>query len=368
MNNYLKEYHVELTTLGPVHVGNGKQINKKEYIDADKGKVGICDINKLYQFLKSKHIAGEFEKYVLYNYRDDLTKWLRNNGIEYSDVAQCMRYVLECGDAIIDRETKLQVMECIKDSYGNPYIPGSTLKGMFRTIILASDIINNPLKYSTEKSNLQRNIDINKKRQIYLRKQMKAIEDTAFKTLKRNERDPLAAVNDYMQGFIVSDSRPLNTNDLILCQKVEIHTDGNEKRLNLLRECIKPATKICFTISVDSSLCNIDDQKIRNAVNTFAKICNENFLKGFNIKENMIDGNCVYVGGGTGFVSKTIIYPLLGKQIGLNSTIKIFEKTDVPKQHMHYKDKQYGVSPHILKCTKYNGRLYQMGLCRVEIQ
>ena len=47
-------------------------------------------------------------------------------------------------------------------------------------------------------------------------------------------------------------------------------------------------------------------------------------------------------------------------------SVNVFKNTNVSKDHKHYKDFEYGVSPHILKCTKYNGQVLQMGLCKVS--
>lgn len=38
-------------------------------------------------------------------------------------------------------------MTCVTDPYGNPYIPGSSLKGMLRTILLSKDIDQDQIKY-----------------------------------------------------------------------------------------------------------------------------------------------------------------------------------------------------------------------------
>ena len=45
----------------------------------------------------------------------------------------------------------------------------------------------------------------------------------------------------------------------------------------------------------------------------------------------------------------------------------IFEKTKVPREHKHEKDLLYGVSPHILKCTRYQGKEYMMGQCEMTL-
>ena len=36
------------------------------------------------------------------------------------------------------------------------------------------------------------------------------------------------------------------------------------------------------------------------------------------------------------------------------------------KTHKHDRDNHLGVSPHMLKCTEYQGRKVQMGMCRLR--
>ena len=45
---------------------------------------------------------------------------------------------------------RMQIMNFMRDPYGNPYIPGSSIKGMLRTILLAADIMKNPLYYKQD--------------------------------------------------------------------------------------------------------------------------------------------------------------------------------------------------------------------------
>lgn len=45
----------------------------------------------------------------------------------------------------------------------------------------------------------------------------------------------------------------------------------------------------------------------------------------------------------------------------------IFDRTGVPQKHEHYKDTRMRVSPHILKCTRYQGKEYMMGQCEIDI-
>ena len=93
----------------------------------------------------------------------------------------------------------------------------------------------------------------------------------------------------------------------------------------------------------------------------------DNFLSKYKTMDKLT-ADSVYLGGGAGFVSKTIIYALFQKTEGIKMIQNIFEKTDVPKVHKHGQDLKYGVSPHILKCTHYRGKTVQMGLCTCKIQ
>ena len=84
---------------------------------------------------------------------------------------------MDCGDAIDIKHSPSDIQQHIKDPYGNPYIPGSSIKGMIRTIMLAYDIINNPEKYSDLKDNLEKilfnsNGNVNRKYLLKMRCQV----------------------------------------------------------------------------------------------------------------------------------------------------------------------------------------------------
>lgn len=366
MNQYLKCYRVVMRTLAPVFIGSGREIWKEEYIFLNRGKVGILDIDKLYGELCRLGKADAFEEYLLGRMNIDLTKWLEEQGIQTADIKPYMKYTLDCSDKIIEKDAKeLQLMECMKDAYGNPYIPGSSLKGMIRTILLGADILNMPQKYRDAKKNLS-NVDSHASRYGYLKKNIGEIEGIAYRTLQRERNKPRNAVNDVLQGLKISDSEPLSVDTLTLCQKIDVpHSRGVENQIPLLRECIKPDTEICFSITVDTQLCPFTEKDILDAAKTFMDNYYDCFLSAFDGIKRPGDRE-VFLGGGCGYVSKTVIYPLYGKAEGIDVVSNIYEKTNVPPDHNHYLDREYRVSPHTLKCTKYLGKTYQMGLCRIE--
>ena len=355
-----------MQTVGPVFIGTGKEILKKEYIYLNQKKIGIPDTYRLYRELRKRGKAEAFERYLLGKENLDLTKWLQKQKIHIADIRPSIKYTLDCGDTITEKGSgQLHIMECIKDAYEKPYIPGSSLKGMFRTILLGADILTDPEKYGSAKENMLRDSALNMGRTAYLKKNIAQVESIAYRTLTRDEKRPDAAVNDILQGLVVSDSEPLPTDSLVLCQKVDRHTDGTEKYLPILRECIKPETTIRFTLTIDTSICGLTGKNLMAAVKRFMTSYYNNFSKTFTGLD-IPRGNHVLCGGGCGFVSKTIIYPMYRKETGLRMTQRIFEKTNVPRMHKHDMDKKYGASPHIIKCTKYQGKTYQMGMCKIE--
>lgn len=365
MRDVLKEYSMEITTVGPVFIGSGKKVGKKEYAfsNIDK-KIYIMDVMKIYNLLYKKNLVKEYEKFLLGNDKRDVGKWLEMKKVKQSEYEKCVKYQMNCENLELENHSKLEVDEFIKDAYNMPYVPGSSIKGMLRTILLAYDILKNKGKYEK----IIREIDTARPlgRNRYLRRESLGLEEICYRILNREKKKAGDAVNDIMSGLIVGDSESLALEDLTLCQRTELHVDGTEKKLNVLREVIKPDTLIKCKITIDTSICPYTIEYINEAIKSFGEIYYDSFLKMYRVFE-IPDENMVWLGGGVGFVSKTEVYPLFGYKRGIEKTIDIFEKTKVPDKHKHYKDKKYGVSPHICKVAYCKGKRYQIGLCKVKI-
>ena len=314
-------------------------------------------------YLKRRKLDTEYERFMVNDMKKDLGSWMTEHKIPAADINEWALYQLDCGDAVIERGRTIQIMQCMKDAYGNPYIPGSSLKGMLRTILLSECVTADAERYQRYKRDVLREANQRSGRMSYLKRETKAIETEAFHTLQRS-KTKTDMVNDSLAGLIVSDSKSLSVDALTLCQKIEYHTSGEIKRLNLLRECIKPGTVIDFTITIDSTKCQFRAEDIKRAVADFAKLYYE-FFSGKFAQIAKPEKDTVWLGGGAGYVSKTITYPLFGQR-GVNMTQTIFEHTGVPRQHKHYIDTRLGVSPHILKMTMYQGKRYQFGECSLR--
>ena len=369
MNSPIKEYHMTLETIGPVYIGNGKEIDKKGYIFTDRKHINIIDLEKMYMNLSKKGLGDEYEKFLLGKGKLRLEQWLSKNNINKKDIDNCVKYGMQCGDSMDINSAEIKICEHIKDPYNMPYIPGSSIKGMLRTILTAYDIMNNPQKYSNAKNSISYNVLSNQKvgRKQLAAREIKSIETDCFNELQRDEKNKGNAVNDIMGGIIVSDSESIDISNLILCKKLEGHVDGKEHELNVVRECIKPNTKIRFTITIDETVCDsITIYTIIEAIKSFANNYNKVFVSKFK-SADLLEDNNVILGGGTGFVSKTIIYPLFGQADGFKVTRQVLKRTTKPDRESKTTDASAGVSPHIIKYTSCNGRILQMGLCRLTL-
>ncbi len=368
MKDYLREYHVKLIAKGPVYIGSGQEYSKKEYIyDRRNGQILIPKLDKMYAFLRKKGLQQAYEEYMLNDRFNDLGAWLYEKRIPFSKKDEWISYSMDCGDAILERGKTFQVMQCVKDAYGNPYIPGSSIKGMLRTILLSSCIMKNPDRFRQLGEKMEVASQQKKDKNIYLRDEMKEIEDEAFHTLELNKEKKWEIVNDCMSGLIVSDSRPLKKEDLCICQKIEYHMDGTEKSMPLLRECIKPGTEIEFTLTVDRAKFPFELSQMKDAVEQFANSYYQYFSGRFPKASKPAKGT-VWLGGGAGYVSKTINYPLY-REKGIVMAQRVFAMDDkIYRQHKHSLDTKLRVSPHILKYTIYQKKRYQFGECLIQFE
>lgn len=371
-----KYYKIKLKTIGPIFIGSGAKLSKKEYIynpfDKEK-KVVIPDFIKMYKDIKANRHEKEFQKFIM-SENKDLYKWLKDYKYDEKDYSKWTKYVLDCGDAILKKGETIEVLSFVKDSYNLPYVPGSSLKGMLRTILLENDILKND-KYGRYAENVKkdsRNESVRRKQ--YLSNNIIDIEAECYNSLEKNKKDKEDAVNDIMSGVIISDSKPLRLDDLVLCQKCDMNIKGNIKNLPVLRECIKPGVTIEFDMEIKNET-GITKDIIMEAVNNFDDIYYKYVISKYPNTRKPI-ANTVWLGGGVGFHSKTIINALFSNyddafQVTDNIMYKMLSNKkdykNLYKKHHHYLDKYNKVSPHIFKVTKYNGITYQMGCSQIEI-
>jgi CRISPR-associated protein Csm5 len=354
-------------------------LTKKEYIFIPAGnRIVIPDYAKFARFLDGHNLINEYTAFMTGS-QSDLFLWLGSKGVKTDQFDEFAAYEVNAGDAIVVGKPFRGVQIFIKDNYGKPYIPGSSLKGALRTAILAKLASDNPSKSRAHFEKMCAGLDrIQYFKKSDLKHETEQMEADFLHTLdyKKQNGQPSVktdAINSALKGLQVSDSLPLETDTLTLCAKRDVKKNGDENALPICRECLKPGVLIHFDLTIDSRIlatAGIDIGFIKSAVAEFSAMQSKYFSSKFkqppNAEESLTkDQMELILGGGAGFVSKTLVYPL-GKEKGLDFTGRLMVKQF--RNHKHEFDEKNGVSPHIIKYTSYQGRMYLFGRCELTIQ
>ncbi len=109
MNDRVKHYTIKVTLEGPVFIGSGQSIGKKEYLfDPRRKLVSIPDMAKLYQFLQNSRLMDAYETYMLEGW-DDLSSWMRKHGVLERQFAPWIAYSIDSGDAVFENRGKKEI-------------------------------------------------------------------------------------------------------------------------------------------------------------------------------------------------------------------------------------------------------------------
>lgn len=373
MKSFQKSYKITVTTQAPLYIGSGKAIGKKEYVfDRKTRTVKIINLEKFAELIYQKNLFESYNEYMCSEQAQDLRTWMRDNRITPVEIEKITSYKLDCSASKLS-ERKREINMFVKDPYGKPYVPGSSLKGCIRTALLAYDISKNPDIYNVVREQIRAAIERGerhpktKNSNSFLEKGSTDLEYIAFNILEKNIEKRRDAVNDIMSGIIISDSVPLETSKLSLCQKIDVTKDGISSPLPIYYECIVPGTRISFTLTVDCEIFNLSQEPkkyIMEAVDCFSGAYYTNYLSFFEpgVKKPV---KTIYLGGNCGYPTKTVMYNLFDKPESVELVSRIFAL--IKRKSKNANDSELGISPHMLKKTIYGNREYLMGESKIEI-
>ena len=356
---------MKLEILTPVYIGSGQEITKKEYVYyRNTQQVWIPNKQRMFGDIIQRKLADAFEAYML-NGTEPLLNWMKSQGYTDKEIQRLCDYCLDCSQSLENLNRPVAIQEFMKDAYGMPYIPGSSLKGAIRTALLSNRILNNRKKYSSIEQSAIKSEEMwnGKPNKKYLVTEGRKVEEVAFHTLNKEEKIS-DAKNDELKGISISDSLPLSLDNLVLCQKIDVNLERTKNSLNILRESLKPGTVVEFELTIDTTVIDMDEKEILQALDKTWEFYQNAYVRKFVNMPNKEKGN-LYLGGGCGFGTKTVIYPLLGERERVQVVSKLMHLKF--KKHGHRGDVRRGVSPHMLKCTNYGGKLCEMGKCKLEI-
>ena len=312
MKTEYRTFQFTLLAMAPIHTGSGDKYTSREFIYED-GYFYFPDMGKFYNRMVEKGYDQKFERFLQEKKasasNNRLISFLEDNRISDRDFGgyRIKETGFETEKNNIDSKlgTINEVSKFMRDSYGNPYIPGSSLKGAIRTILMNT------------------NPDWNNENVVKDKKENKSLIPWGAK--KGQNYD------DLFNTIRVSDSKPLRNDSLILVQKWDHKaTTPLVKPLPLYREAIAPSTKINFTITTTTKEAGILMEELGQRAQAFYKEYKNFFLSDF--PENKIQPNIqypIYLGAGSGVWTKTIFEKakdILQERYGNSRTTRMVEK------------------------------------------
>lgn len=293
MKTEYRTFQFSLLAMAPIHTGSGDKYTSREFIYED-GYFYFPDMGKFYNRMVEKGYDQKFERFLQERKasasNNRLVSFLEDNRISDRDFGgyRIKETGFETEKNNIDSQlgTINEVAKFMRDPYGNPYIPGSSLKGAIRTILMNT------------------NPHWNNKKAV----------DTRGKNPKENKNmipwvpKKGKEFNNIFNAIRVSDSKPFRNDSLILVQKWDHKVKPSiAKPLPLYREAIAPSTKINFIITTTTKEAGVLIEELGKRAQAFYKEYKNFFLSDF--PENKIQPNLqypIYLGAGSGAWTKTI--------------------------------------------------------------
>ena len=400
-----------LKVVTPINISDGIVLGAKDYLyDSRRQKVFFLNLHQWHMFIYKHMLLEKYESYLA-NFRDkqNLLEWLQMQGYDIDDVRTVITSEAQATVNLMDNEKKKTLNDInrhIQQPEGSLYVPGSSIKGVFRTAILYSllqkrqdikskywcyikqqvDIIKTLLEEERKPRELQiMPYSVIKKKKDQAAKEIDkltaSLESELLHTLrlkddKERNISNKNAVCSAMRGLQVSDTYASRNMQTAILQKVDGGFDkfgkASPKKLPIFRECMLPKAELFFDVKIEKAVMstigiNTVDDLLKATHSFFAAVTDllqQAFEKEYQEAFQGVAAGNMFLGGNTGFLSKTLLAMLTPDKDTAKNTIKVLLDKSF-KTHKHLlRDKV--IAPRTLKCTNYNGKLMLMGVAEVR--
>jgi CRISPR-associated protein Csm5 len=130
MNNHTIRtvYQCNLQILTPVHVGSGEKLAENFDFFRQGSKIHVINSSKMFDAVE-KLGDDKIKEFTRAVERKDIVAWLQKQGIHLDGIAAY-------SFTFAGHKTPREIHAHIRDAFGNPLIPSSSLKGALRTAII----------------------------------------------------------------------------------------------------------------------------------------------------------------------------------------------------------------------------------------
>lgn len=373
-----------LKVVTPINISDGIVLGAKDYLyDSRRQKVFFLNLHQWHMFIYKHMLLEKYESYLA-NFRDkqSLLEWLQMQGYDIDDVRTVITSEAQATVNLMDNEKKKTLNDInryIQQPEGSLYVPGSSIKGVFRTAILYSLLQKRQdikVKYWRQ---IQEKISSNYfKPYRDFNKLISDLENEFLHTLRLVDGNIRSnnAVCSVMRGLQVSDTYASRNMQTAILQKVDGGFDkfgkASPKKLPIFRECMLPKAELFFDVKIEKAVMstigiNTVDDLLKATHSFFAAVTDllqQAFEKEYQEAFQGVAAGNMFLGGNTGFLSKTLLAMLAPDKDTAKNTIKVLLDKSF-KTHKHLlRDKV--IAPRTLKCTNYNGKLMLMGVAEVR--
>ena len=391
---FRREY--ELECIAPLHVGSGEKLMAFEYLyDRKRQEVYFLDESKWIAFLEKRSLLDDFAVYVERRefQRKSLWEWFLGMGVREAELRALALRKAHAATLTAERDRKKTLNDIVCQAAladGAPYIPGSAIKGAMRTGLLYGIIGREPQRFQRfwqEIVNAARG-PLREKQKMWS-KTMARLEQEALHTLSLPNTRAGDAVTSALRGLRVSDAVCVaGERETIVLQKVDLTTkkrqgEEGENKISLFRECLPAGRRLRFSVTADAAMLQtlgISSLKelfemMRAYMRDGLRLQERTFGKEYRpLFEEAQEADCL-LGGGTGFLSKTLVHALAPSEEEARRFIsgyldEKFTEWDRaarrPKPAHEHKLFDARLSPRTLKMARKGRDVWILGLCRMR--
>lgn len=384
-NNFQEMSKVCIECITPVNIADGTKLTAKDYLyDAKQGKAYFLNQLAWHKFIYAKKLLPAYEKYLTdFREKRSLYEWLQSCGYGIENVVAAIKSSTSAEVNVVCAEEKKTLNEIIchsKLSDGTVYIPGSSIKGVIRTAILFDLLQKNPDVKSKYWKNIEYAINGLRVNKRDLNNVATALEGELLHKLvlvdkggkSVNSRNAVCSV---MRGISCSDAYAETKVATAILQKIDEtfdrHAQPKENKISVFRESILPHSKFYFELKIEKSITkqigieSVDDvlEKLDSFFNFVRNLLENTFEEKYSTLFGDMDLANAYLGGNTGFLTKTLFAVLAPDRKQATDLIRVL-MNDSFKKHKHM-DLDKHISPRTLKTTYYSGKHYLTGLVKV---
>lgn len=369
---------IKIKTVTPVFIGSGKtfEVQKDFFVNGDGLALNLVNRRQLEQLIYRNGLSDDYSQHIFEKEQITLDEWL-NTQEEFRDkvLKEFEIRTLPVEDSIKDIHQIRSVGAFVRDVYGKPYIPGSSLKGVIKNILKSYVLINSQSDQGFFETKRQQIKNVMKANEWNAKQRIqnlgKKLDDYLEKQLFSNFNTRCFLPSP----ILIRDSNAIGEEEhsLVICQKNDyiLGSDQATNPVNVYRECLRENTEFTFQIKVDfdriNGITNVEalktalstqKQLLLNVNGIYADFYQEieNFIPE-QIKQDQDNTIFIFLGGGVGFHSKTLLAALFYEDNDFREIAHYI-------LNLTYKRDEEVFAPHTIKLA--NDKM--MGICRLELE